>query len=71
MKSILQAESVINRQPLIVCNSSYLDESEELLAEKVGFDIIVTGIMSQQVLKELVHLARRKQEMFDNYAFFL
>lgn len=46
VKSILQAESVIDRMPLIICNSAFLNASEEQTAKEVGFDMIVSGTMT-------------------------
>ena len=46
VKSILQAESVIDRMPLIICNSAFLNASEEQIAKEVGFDMIVARTMT-------------------------
>lgn len=58
----------MDRQPIIICYTAHLDENQQKVAAAVGFDMIIQGMITREIMKDIIELTCKRKELFDNYA---
>ena len=67
-KTLLWAESVLDRQPLIICYTAHLDHNQLNIAKDAGFDMVVEGRITKDLIEEILYVLNKRQKLFDDYA---